>query len=153
MNEMKRIADLLERVGDGDAWHGPSVDATVGGLTAAQAAARPLAAGHSIWELALHIAVWDRVVARRLSGERIEPSSAEDWAPVRETTDAAWRRVVADLRTAREELHTAMLSFDERRIDESVPGKTYSFYVMAHGVVQHDLYHAGQIALLKKARE
>ena len=45
-----------------------------------------------------------------------------------------------------------MLAFDPRRLDDTVQGKNYSFYVMAHGVVQHDLYHAGQIALLKKAR-
>lgn len=152
MEEMKRIADLLDRTGQGDAWHGPSVDATLAGLTPAQAAARPLADGHSIWELVLHIAVWERVVTRRFAGEEFEPTSAEDWPPVAKATDDAWRRAVADLRKARGELRAAMLAFDGRRLDDTVPGKNYSFYVMAHGAVQHDLYHSGQIALLTKAR-
>jgi uncharacterized damage-inducible protein DinB len=151
MNEMKRIVDLLDRAGHGDAWHGPSVDATVAGVTAAQGAARPLAEGHSIWEIALHIAAWDRVVARRLAGEQVEPTPAEDWPLVGEATDAEWARVVRDLGIARRELRDALLAFDERRLDEIVPGRKDSFYVMVHGVVQHDLYHAGQIALLKKA--
>ena len=152
MNELTRIADLLDRAGHGDAWHGPSVDATLAGVTAAQAVARPIADGHSIWELVLHIAVWDRVVTRRFAGEELEPTGAEDWPPVTKTTDDAWRRAVANLRKARGELRASMLAFDGGRLGDTVQGKNYSFYVMAHGIVQHDLYHGGQIALLKKAR-
>ena len=151
MNESTRIADLLDRAGHGDAWHGPPVDATLTGVTAEQAAARPLPGGHGIWELTLHIAVWDRIVARRLGGKAYEPSAAEDWPAVTETTEHAWRRAVANVRQARAELRAALLAFDDQRLHDTVPGKTYSFYVMAHGIVQHDLYHAGQIALLKKA--
>jgi uncharacterized damage-inducible protein DinB len=151
MDEMKRIIDLLDRAGGGDAWHGPSVDTTLDGVSAAQAGARLIADGHSIWELAQHIAVWERVVARRLSGERVEPTPAEDWPPVPTMSDDAWRRTVADLRRARSELRAALAAFDARRLDEMVPGRHHSFYVMVHGAVQHDLYHAGQIALLKKA--
>jgi uncharacterized damage-inducible protein DinB len=150
MDEIKRIVDLLDRAGSGDAWHGPPVDATLAGVTARQAAARPVPGAHSIWELALHIAVWDRVVMRRLTGERYEPTSAEDW-PVGGTTDDGWQRTLADVRAARAELRAAILAFDGAHLAETVPGKGYSFYVMLHGVVQHDLYHAGQIALLKKA--
>jgi uncharacterized damage-inducible protein DinB len=149
---MKQIVDLLDRAGHGDAWHGAPVDTILAGVTARQAAARPLADAHTIWELTLHIAVWDRVVARRLSGEEFEPSPAEDWPLMRESTDAEWRRALADLRDARAELRAALLAFDDRRLGDTVQGKNYSFYVMVHGIVQHDLYHAGQIAILKKAR-
>ncbi len=151
MNELQRIADLLDRAGHGDAWHGPSVDATVAGITADQANARPIEGGHSIWEIALHIAVWDRVVARRLKGQSFEPSAAEDWPAVTDTSEQAWRIAVGDLRQARNELRAALLAFPPDRLDDTVPGKTYSFYVMAHGIVQHDLYHTGQMALLKKS--
>lgn len=151
MHELMRIADLLDRAGHGDAWHGPPVDSTLAGITAEQASARPVAGGHSIWEIALHIAVWDRVVTRRLTGQSFEPSAAQDWPAVTDTSDRAWRSAVGDLRQARSELRSALLAFDPDRLDDTVPGKTYSFYVMAHGIVQHDLYHAGQIALLRKA--
>jgi hypothetical protein len=151
VDEIKRIVDLLDRAGSGDAWHGPPVDAALAGVTATQAVARPLPGGHSIWELALHIAVWDRVVKRRLAGERHDPTPAQDWPAVPGTTEQAWQRTVADVRGARAELRTSLLAFDSARLQETVPGKTYSFYVMAHGIVQHDLYHAGQIAILRKA--
>ena len=149
--EMRQIVDLLERAGHGDAWHGPSLDATLVGVSAQQAAARPLSHAHTIWELALHIAVWERIVARRLAGEKIDPTPAEDWPLMPQPSDAAWEHAVADLRRARTELRAALLAFDAARLGQTVQGKNYSFYVMAHGVVQHDLYHAGQIALLKKA--
>ena len=151
MHELMRIADLLDRAGHGDAWHGPPVDANVAGVTADQAKARPIAAGHSIWEIVLHIAVWDRVVTRRLAGPSFEPSAAQDWPTLTDTSERAWRSAVGDLRQARNELRAALVAFDPARLDDTVPGKSYSFYVMAHGIVQHDLYHAGQIAVLRKA--
>ena len=150
--ELHRIADLLDRAGGGDAWHGPSVAAVFSTLTAAQASARPVSGAHTIWELALHIAVWDRVVARRLAGETVEPTPAEDWPRAGEATDDdGWERTLRDLREARETLRAAILAFDVRRLEDIVPGRDHSFYVMIHGVIQHDLYHAGQVALLRKA--
>jgi uncharacterized damage-inducible protein DinB len=150
VGEVERIIDLLDRAGGGDAWHGPSVAAVLSTLTAAQAAMRPIAHGHTIWELALHIAVWDRVVARRLAGEHVEPTPAEDWPSPDATTDDAWERTLVGLREARTTLRAAIRAFDPHRLDETVPGRNHSYYVMIHGVIQHDLYHAGQIALLRK---
>ena len=150
--ELQRMAGLLDRAGGGDAWHGPSVAAVFSTLTASQASVRPVAGAHTIWELALHIAVWNRVVARRLGGETVEPSPAEDWPPPgAEADDDAWERTLTDLRDARATLRTAILAFDERRLEDIVPGRDHTFYVMIHGVIQHDLYHAGQVAQLRKA--
>jgi uncharacterized damage-inducible protein DinB len=81
MTEIERILDQLRRAYEGEAWHGPSVREAIAGVTAAQAHARPLANGHSIWELVHHIAVWEDVGRRRLGGDRaaIEISGPEDW--------------------------------------------------------------------------
>ena len=149
--EMERIIGLLDRAGGGDAWHGPSVAAVLSTLTASQAAMRPIAHGHSIWELALHIAAWDRVVARRLAGETVEPTPDEDWPSPGGESDDEWERTLSGLREARSTLRAALLEFDESMLDENVPGRTHSYYVMIHGVIQHDLYHAGQVALLRKS--
>ena len=149
--EIDRIVDLLDRAGGGDAWHGPSVADVLSTLTPEQAAARPLAGAHSIWELALHIAVWEGVVARRIGGEEVEPTPEEDWPSAGDPTPRGWERALRGLREARMTLRNALLAFDPQRLDETVPGRNYSFYVMMHGVIQHDLYHAGQIALLRKA--
>jgi len=154
MSEASRIADQLRRAFDGDAWHGDSLFEILKGVTAARAAARPIAGAHSIWELVLHIAAWDGAVLRRLGGDAVELSDAENFPPVMDLSEAAWRAVLAKVRRIHEELVAAVAALPDSRLDEMVPGKEgahYTFYYMLHGVVQHELYHAGQIALLKKA--
>ena len=153
-SETARIADQLRRAFDGDAWHGDSVVEILEGVTAAQAAAHPIAHAHSIWELALHIAAWDGAVLRRLGGVAVEPSDAENFPAVTDSSEAAWRRAVAEVRRVHADLVSAVLVLPDSRLGDGVPGKEgahYTFYYMLHGVVQHELYHAGQIALLKKA--
>src|SRR5690348_2066639 len=92
MSEIVRILDQLQRAYEGNAWHGPSVREVLSGVTAAQAAARPLANAHTIWELVHHIAVWEGVVRRRLEGDRreINISSPEDWPPPEDNSETAW---------------------------------------------------------------
>jgi uncharacterized damage-inducible protein DinB len=148
---MERIVDLLDRAGSGNAWHGPSIAEILKDVATGEAAAKPIESAHSIWEIVLHIAVWERVVTTRLGGGELEPTAEEDWPAVGMTGDGAWRQAIAALTESRAGLRAALLSFDEARLDDAVRGKGYSFYVMAHGIVQHDLYHAGQLALLKRA--
>jgi len=153
MTEAARIADQLRRAFDGDAWHGDSFLKILDGVTAAQAAARPVTSAHSIWELVLHVAAWDGAALRRLGGVAVELSDAENFPPVTDTSEAAWRSALAQARRAHDELIGAVVALPDSRLYEMVPGKRgahYTFYYMFHGVVQHELYHAGQIALLKK---
>jgi uncharacterized damage-inducible protein DinB len=153
MSEAARIADQLRRAFNGKAWHGDSVFQILKGVTAAQAAARPIKSGHTIWELVLHIAAWDGAVLRRMGGVAGTLSAAKNFPPVKDTREAAWRTAVAEVRRVHEELVAAVAALPDSRLDEMVPGKRgahHTFYYMLHGVVQHELYHAGQIALLKK---
>jgi uncharacterized damage-inducible protein DinB len=152
-SEAARIADQLRRAFDGDAWHGDSLFEILKGVTAAQAAARPIASAHSIWELVLHIAAWDGAARRRLGGVALELSDAENFPPVTDVSEAAWRAVLEEVRRVHEKLVEAVAALPDSRLYEMVPGKQgahYNFYYMLHGVAQHELYHAGQIALLKK---
>ena len=153
MFEATRIADQLRRAFHGDAWHGDSVFEILGGVTATQAAKRPIPGAHSIWELVLHIAAWDGAVLRRIGGVEVKLSDAENFPPVTDTSEAAWRQALAEMRRVHEELITDVAALPDYRLEQQVPGKEgahYTFYYMLHGVVQHELYHAGQIALLKK---
>jgi uncharacterized damage-inducible protein DinB len=123
------------------------------GVDAARAARRPAGGGHSIWEIALHIGVWEGIVRRRLAGESITAlPPAEDWPAVTDTSEAAWQRTRATLLETHRQLRAAMAAFPEARLAEMVPGtKTpRSFYGEMHGLLQHDIYHAGQISLLKR---
>jgi uncharacterized damage-inducible protein DinB len=152
MTEIQRIEDQLRRAFNGQAWHGPAVRELLADVTAAQAAARPLSNAHSIWEIALHIATWEEVVRRRLQGEIVADLPPEqDWPPVLDTSEAAWRMVIDRQERANRALHEAMAQLDDNRLAEKVAGKDHSVYTMLHGIIQHDLYHAGQIAMLKKA--
>ena len=152
MSEIQRIVDQLQRAFEGNAWHGPSVKEVLAGVTAHRAAAKPMAAAHGIWELVHHIAAWEAIVRRRIEGEVIvDVADDEDWPRVGDTSEAAWRVSLDELERGHELLRDAIVGMKESRLEETVPGKDHSFYVLVHGVVQHDLYHAGQIALLKRA--
>ncbi len=152
MSETERIAEQLRRAYEGDAWHGPSLREILSGVTAAWARRRPISAAHSIWELVQHIAAWEAIVLRRIGGETINEVSAEqDWPPVRDTSAAAWKKALGALEEGNKKLRAAIAQMTDERLNEKVPGKEREFYVELHGIVQHDLYHAGQIALLKKS--
>lgn len=153
MSEAARIADQLRRAFDGEAWHGDSLFEILKGVTAAQAAKRPIHSAHSIWELVLHIAAWDGAVLRRMGGVAVTLSDPENFPPVEDASEATWRKALAETRRVHEELVAAVAALPDSRLSEQVPGKEgayYTFYYMLHGLVQHELYHAGQIALLKK---
>ena len=150
-SEAARIADQLRRAFDGDAWHGPALLELLEDVDASTAAAKPLPDVHSIWELVLHIAVWDQVACRRLAGEKWQPTGDANFPPVTNATAAAWRKAGADTKRAHEVFVKTVAALPDARLRERVPGKRYDFYHMLHGLAQHELYHAGQIAILKKA--
>lgn len=151
MQESERIRDQLRRAFEGEAWHGPSVQEALSGVTAGGAAAHPVEGAHSIWEIVLHMAATIRLVLRRLGGDSTPLSAEEDWPPVPEISAGAWSAALQALREAHEEIDRAVSGLPDSRLDEPIiEGSPSSLYVTLHGVVQHNLYHAGQIALLKK---
>jgi uncharacterized damage-inducible protein DinB len=152
MAEIKFIADQLRLAFDGEAWHGPALVETLQDVDAKAAAAHPLADGHSIWELVLHVTAWERVILRRMQGETATVPDKDNFGHIRETSERAWREAVRDLRSTHDELVTAVSRLPEKRLDEQVPGKNYDLRFMLTGAVQHAAYHGGQISLLKKAQ-
>jgi uncharacterized damage-inducible protein DinB len=150
-SEAARIADQLRRAFDGTAWHGPALLELLKDVDATTAAARPLAEVHSIWELVLHIAVWDEAGLRRLSGKKWQPKGLANFPLAAKPTAAAWRKAIADTNHTHDTLVKTVDSLPDSRLWDRVPGKRYDFYHLLHGIAQHELYHAGQIAILKKA--
>lgn len=148
LTETARIADQLHRAYVGPAWHGPSLNEILSGVTESQASNRPIPGAHNIWELVLHITAWLRIARERLSAESVRAiPPEEDWPPVA----GAWADALAELDTAVRALEEGVREFPEDRLNRRVPAvEPQSFYGLLHGVVQHTLYHAGQIALLKK---
>lgn len=152
MSETARIADQLKRAFAGDAWHGPALMEILADVNAPAAAARPISLAHTIWELTLHITAWDAAILRRVAGQAASLSDAENFPKIRDTSESAWRTALENLQRQHQELLRVIADMPDRRLSEQVPGKDYDFYFLLHGTVQHALYHAGQIVMLKRAR-
>jgi uncharacterized damage-inducible protein DinB len=151
--ETARIAAELRRAANGPAWHGPALLEALADVTPSQAAARPLPAAHSIWEIALHAATWLDILHERTDGQHRDVPDEEDWQIVDDTSPAAWQRLVGRIGDSAERLATRIEQVPDDGLDALLPGAAAgasSAYVSLHGIVQHVVYHAGQIAVLKK---
>jgi hypothetical protein len=154
MKETARIADQIRRSLEGPAWHGPSLLEVLEGLTPKQAAARPIAGWKSIWDLVLHAIVWQDAVRAHLAGRWpvIKISGPRDWPPPPRPTDAAWRAAVAKLRRSNAALAGAARAFPVAKLEQPLKKGATSAYTQLHGAVQHNLWHAGEMAALKRAQ-
>lgn len=147
MRPTERLLDQLNRAFGGEAWHGPALRNLLDGVTETQAKAKPIRDGHSILELVVHVGTWIDVVARRVGGQVVASSSVPDWADVTKTT---WKRAVEELERAESRLADAVARLSTEDLDKPVPGEKRSMYGEIMGALQHNVYHAGQIAILKK---
>ena len=151
MQEVKAISDQLRRAYEGQAWHGPSLKEILADVTAEQAARHPFAGAHNIWEIVLHIAAWEGVVRSRLEGDYLLEPAEGDWPAIEDSSEASWKETLAKLESNHMKLRETIARLDGERLFEPLAESKPSAYFTLHGVIQHDLYHAGQIALLKKA--
>ena len=146
----------LERAFDRRSWHGPNLMGSIRGLSPDQAAWRPGSGRHNIWELILHTAYWKYIVHRRLTGGArgsfpLEGSNFFE-RPIEESAKAL-KSDVGLLRSVHKELIQEVRSFPEALLGKISPGGKWTFREMIVGAGAHDLYHAGQIQLLKRLRE
>ncbi|HXX46079.1 MAG TPA: DinB family protein [Candidatus Acidoferrales bacterium] len=154
MREIDRILDQMDRAFSGDAWHGPSLMSLLEGIPAEDASKHAVPGAHSIWELVHHMASWYTIVLHRLQSDSVEVTAERDWPPVWEVSDTAWKRALDNLSENRERLRSVVARLQDDQLDltdQPTSGGNASRYVVLHGLIQHDLYHAGQIAILKKA--
>jgi len=151
LEEALDLSDQLRRVCDADAWHGPALGELLAGMSAADAAARPLAAAHTIWEIVLHVAAWSDVIRRRLDGDAVEEPEQGDFPAVPESTATAWEATNADLQAIHDKLQKRVASLSAADLDAKVPGRHFSARFQVHSAIRHIVYHSGQIGLLKKA--
>lgn len=152
-HEVARIVDQLERGFNGDAWHGTPLRDLLTGVDATTAAERHVVGAHTIWELTAHITFWLVIARQRLAGEVVKLQDGDDWKVIDVRNAFRWRDTLAALDAAHEQLVAAVRTLDDADLDRIVPVMGYTNYVLLHGVLQHSLYHAGQIALLLRASQ
>lgn len=147
--ESRRIANAMLRLWSGPCWHGPALKDVLEGVTAEAAASRRAPEVHSIWELLLHIATWARVARLTLDGQPY-PTDLPDEENFPKPS-GSWEDAKAAVEQELNLLAGATRALPDESLGKTVTGETeYSYYLLLHGVVEHTIYHAGQIAILKK---
>jgi uncharacterized damage-inducible protein DinB len=151
--EIELLLALLDEAYKRVAWHGPNLRGSIRGLTAPEAEWRPKVGRHNIWEIVVHAAYWKYTVTRRLLGEKRGsfPLPGSNWflRPV-DRSEKAWRADIVLLEREHQRLRTAVSELQPKYLDRSARGsKTLTRRLIA-GIALHDVYHAGQIQLIKR---
>lgn len=153
--ELTTLLLLIDQAFDHKSWHGTNLKGSIQGLSAARAAWRPAPARHSIWEIVLHAAYWKYVVRRRLLGEKrgsfpLKGSNWFDRPTPRAADEKSWKSDVSVLVETHQSLREAIVSLPAKKLRYTPPGSKVSNLALITGIAAHDLYHAGQIQLLKR---
>ena len=153
MNQHTDLLAVLDQAYDHRSWHGTNLRGSVRGVSIDLASWRPAPDRHNIWELVVHAAYWKYVAWRRLAGEARGsfPLKGSNWFP-RPAGDTAadWKGDIALLHEMHRSLRRAVEHFPASRWHQRLPKSRDSAFALVSGVAAHDLYHAGQIQLLKR---
>jgi uncharacterized damage-inducible protein DinB len=149
LKEADLVVERLRTTFEGRAWHGPPFTVQLEGVDAGQAKAHPIEGRHCIWEIVNHAAFWMEKTRGALEGEVMpEIKGTEDW-PHADETEEEWTEAKEELRRTYEDLIESVTNFDGTRQSDTVPGRKYNFFMMLHGIVDHNVYHMGQVAILR----
>jgi len=138
MRPTERYLDQLNKAFGGEAWYGPALRNLLDGVSEEQARQHPIEGAHSILELVVHIRTWMDVVARRVATAPV--TTVEDWSDLSGTS---WANTLEELEHAESRLSDAVARLSDERLD--------AVHDEILGVLQHNVYHSGQIVMLKKA--
>ena len=156
MSERNLLLRILDQAFDHQAWHGTTLAGSLRGVAPRQALWRPGAKRHNIWELVLHTAYWKYAVRRRVTGEKRGrfPRAGSNWPKLPAVTDrAAWEADVRLLKQQHAELREVVATLSATKLAARGATGKWRNSELIHGVAAHDLYHAGQIQLVKRLHQ
>ena len=142
---IKMMAKQLDRVFNGPAWHGPSIVETLEKITQ-ENAQNHFKNSHTIIQLIGHMTTWRKFVTEKLKGN----DSYDVIDEMNFHVPGSLEETIQQLLSSHQELMAAIKEFPEEKLKDKVPTREYSFQTMLHGILHHDLYHLGQIALLNR---
>jgi len=150
VNPIFQLIRQLQKIYNGAAWHGPNIVETLSSITLDQTTKR-VGEAHNIAELVHHIYAWRIFIIKRFSGESdFEVSDDFNFKKFDSIDEATWKALLLQLGESQKQLIATMTNFDPQRLPEEVINRNYTYLDLLHGIIHHDLYHLGQIVLLKK---
>ncbi len=151
--QVTRIIDNLAETFEGTPWHGNSLKDLLANVDTKTAFYRPLGRKHNIAELLAHILVWRQFVIEILDNNYdfdIDIDSMADFPEVPES-EIIWQELLSQLIENQAYIINKLLAFSDGDLDKDVPNKPYTFRYLFEGIIYHDIYHSGQIGLIKSA--
>ncbi|MFB3387892.1 DinB family protein [Flavobacterium sp. LAR06] len=150
MSESKRVSNLYQSIYNGNPWLEVTLADTLRNVTAEQAYKKANPNLNTIWEIVNHLIQWRRNILRRVQGEIVTTPDHNYFVPIIDPSEASWEQSLQSLEKS-QELWTAFFNdFDDADFDKIDPNNNHNFYEDIHGIIQHDVYHLGQIVILKK---
>lgn len=150
MSESKRISNLYQSIYNGNPWLEVTLTNTLKDVTAEQAYKKVAPNLNTIWEIVNHLIQWRRNILRRVQGEEIITPDHNYFVPVIDPSEAAWEQSLQNLAKSQEQWNTFFEDFDSDHLTKIYVNNGHSYYEHIHGIIQHDVYHLGQIVILKK---
>ena len=155
--EITTILEMIDQAFDRRSWHGTNLKGSIKGMMPEEAAWRPGPGRHNIWELAVHAAYWKYIVRRRLLGEEKGsfPLKGSNWIErpsANDLSESAWKADVKLLTDTHKTLRQAIAELKPAQLHQTPMGSKVSNFSMVVGIAAHDLYHAGQIQIIKRLR-
>ena len=149
MTEIQQLVERYDQTLNGDAWYGDPIWKILQGIDARCAVAQLIPGTHTIWQLVMHMEFWERIAARRFSGP-VTPDEAGNFLATPAPNEAEWQKTLESFHASNREFRDVITRLDSGSLDSNTPGGQRSFRYELVGVIEHHIYHAGQIALLKK---
>jgi hypothetical protein len=150
MSAIQPILDHYDGVLHGEPWHGDALWQILDNISAREAAARPIPAAHTIWEIVMHMTFWENVAAQRLAGLRAGLVEELNFPAMPAPTEENWRKTLDQLHDSNRSLRQSLARLDPNQLNQLTAAGKRTFYGEAHGIIEHHVYHLGQIALLRK---
>lgn len=152
MAEIELMLAHYDQVLNGDPWYGDPMWRVLDGITAKAAAARPLPQAHTIWEIVMHMIFWEGVVIKRLHGQRAGLVEELNFPTMPEATEENWRKTLEELRASNRNFREALKKLDPAKLTELTVARKRTYAEEAQGIIEHHVYHIGQIGMLRKAQ-
>ncbi|WP_264553855.1 DinB family protein [Flavobacterium sp. N2038] len=150
MSESKRISNLYQSIYDGNPWLEVTLANTLKNVTAEQAYRKINPNLNTIWEIVNHLIQWRRNILERMQGEVVQAPGHNYFVPVLDPSEAAWEQSLQTLAKSQESWNAFFEDFNDDHLAKIYVNNGHTYYEHLHGIIQHDVYHLGQIVILKK---